>query len=63
MSDKVKNELLELAKETIKLFRKAEDRRLFGFSHKDEWLRIQNKACLKAMDFEYKYARSVEEEG
>lgn len=51
-----KDRLLRLAQETIKLFREAEDYRLkhryrCGFRH-DVWLKIQNKACLKAIDFE-----------
>lgn len=48
------NKLLKLAREAIRLFREAENHHL---EHRcsfqcDMWFRIQNKACLKAMDFE-----------
>ena len=48
--------LLKLAREAIKLFRKAEDHCLRHRCMRScsEWERLQNNACIVAIDFEVK---------
>jgi len=54
--------LLALAASVIKLFREAEDHRLIcgcSIPACHDWFRIQNEACLAAIDFEVNYGKQI----